>query len=125
MPTNVLIAGGGPAALKAALVLHRTAGEAVSTTILAPDTEFADRPLSVLRPFAAGGGASYAMARVAADAGFAHRRGRLASVDTDGHVVVTEAGERVPYDVLLVASGARPIAPLSGALTFSGAPEDE
>ena len=39
MPTNVLIAGGGPAALEAALALHRLAGERVSTTLLAPETE--------------------------------------------------------------------------------------
>ena len=32
MPTNVLIAGGGPAALEAALALHRFAGDRVATT---------------------------------------------------------------------------------------------
>ena len=31
MPTNVLIAGGGPAALEAALALHRFAGDRVAT----------------------------------------------------------------------------------------------
>jgi sulfide:quinone oxidoreductase len=125
MPTNVLIVGGGPAALEAALVLHRTAGDAVRTTLLAPETDFVYRPLSVLRPFAAGGGASYPLARIAADAGFDHRRGRLARVDAAAHAVETDAGERLPYDLLLVAAGARPVAPFAAGLTFKGAPEDE
>ena len=38
MPTNVLIAGGGPAALEAALALHRFAGDPVVTTVLAPES---------------------------------------------------------------------------------------
>ena len=54
MPTNVLIAGGGPAALEAALALHRFAGDRVATTVLAPESHYTYRPLSVLSPFAAG-----------------------------------------------------------------------
>ncbi len=123
MPTNVLIAGGGPAALEAALVLHKLAGAHVSTTVLAPDTEYTYRPLSVLAPFAAGAAASYPLARIAADAGFTHRVGTLASVDAVGHAVTTGNGERVPYDVLLVATGARPIR-LAGTTTFSGSASD-
>src|SRR5262245_12223371 len=53
MPTNVLIIGGGPAALEAALALNRLAGERVSATLLAPETNLTYRPLSVLAPFAA------------------------------------------------------------------------
>ena len=59
MPTNVLIAGGGPAALEAALALHRLAGDRVSTTLLAPEADLTYRPLSVLAPFAAGGATTY------------------------------------------------------------------
>src|SRR3954464_10279755 len=78
MPTNVLIVGGGPAALEAALRLHRIAGDRVATTLLAPGTDFTYRPLSVLQPFAAGRAWSYPLARFAADAGFTHRQGALA-----------------------------------------------
>ena len=38
---DVVIAGGGPAALEAALVLQRVAGDRVRTTILTPDEHFA------------------------------------------------------------------------------------
>ena len=77
MPTNVLIAGGGPAGMEAALALHRLAGDRVATTVLAPEAEFTYRPLSVLAPFAEGGALTYPLARFAADAGL-HPRPRPA-----------------------------------------------
>ena len=40
MSFTVLIAGGGPAGLEAALALHRLAGDRVATTVLAPEAEF-------------------------------------------------------------------------------------
>src|SRR5215217_228147 len=52
---RVLIAGGGPAAIEAALTLRRRAAGRVTTTVLAPDSHFVARPMSVLTPFAAGG----------------------------------------------------------------------
>ena len=114
MPTNVLIAGGGPAALEAALALHRLAGDRVATTLLAPESNLTYRPLSVLAPFAAGSATTYPIERMASDAGFTHHRGRLARVDSVGHAVVTVAAERLPYDKLLIASGARPVSPSPG-----------
>jgi sulfide:quinone oxidoreductase len=125
MPTNVLIAGGGPAALEAALALHRLAGDRVVTTLLAPESNLTYRPLSVLSPFAAGGATTYPIERMAADAGFAHHRGRLARVDPAAHEVVTVAGERLPYDFLLVASGGRPVEPFGGATMFTGSLTDQ
>ena len=109
MPTNVLIAGGGPAALEAALRLHRVAGGRVTTTVLAPETEFTYRPLSVLDPFAAGGASAYPLERIAADAGFTHRRGHARERRrAPRHVATTGRASEIPYDVLLIAAGARP-----------------
>ena len=125
MPTNVLIAGGGPAALEASLALHRLAGDRVAMTLLAPETAFVYRPLSVLSPFAAGGAIEYPLARVAVDAGFTHVRGMLKRVDAAGHAVETVDGEPLPYDTLLVAAGAHAVAPFAGATVFTGAPADQ
>ena len=69
MPTNVLIAGGGPAALEAALALHRFAGDRVVTTVLAPESHYTYRPLSVVSPFTAGSATAYPLERIAARAG--------------------------------------------------------
>jgi sulfide:quinone oxidoreductase len=124
MPTNVLIAGGGPAALEAALRLHRLAGDRVAMTVLSPDCDFTYRPLTVLEPFAAGRAWSYPLARFAADAGFVHRRGTLAGIDAAAHVAETTDGDQIPYDVLLVSSGAVPVHPFPGATVFSGSPAD-
>jgi sulfide:quinone oxidoreductase len=125
MPTNVLIAGGGPAALEAALALHRLAGDRVATTLLAPESNLTYRPLSVLAPFAAGSATTYPIERMAADAHFTQYRGRLAYVDAADHAVVTLTGEQLPYDVLLIASGARPVEPFSGATAFTGSLTDQ
>src|SRR3954451_21113674 len=89
MPLNVLIIGGGPAALEAALALNRLAGERVSTTLLAPEANLTYRPLSVLAPFAAGEATTYPLEQMASDARFTHVRGRLDHVDPVAHVVTT------------------------------------
>ena len=125
MPMNVLIAGGGPAGLEAALALHRLAGDRVATTVLAPESDYTYRPLSVLSPFAAGAATTYPLKRIAADAGFTLVRDRLTRVDATAHTVETVTGESLAYDVLLMASGARPVAPFAGAITFAGSLTDQ
>jgi sulfide:quinone oxidoreductase len=115
---RVLIAGGGPAALEAALTLQRVAAGRVQTTVLAPDADFVLRPMSVLEPFAAGGPEHRRLAELVAEAGAALHPGTLAAVEPAAHRVRTAGGEALRYDSLLIAVGAVPRAPFDHALTF-------
>jgi len=118
--TNVVVAGGGVAALEAALVLRELAHDRVSLELLAPEPHFWYRPLAVAAPFGLGEVRHYELADIAGRIGAAFTLGALASVDARAHEARTTAGSVVPYDVLLIACGAVPRAAVHGALTFRG-----
>jgi sulfide:quinone oxidoreductase len=119
-PVRVLIVGGGVAALEGMLALHDLAGERVEMTLLCPESEFRYRPASVGVPFGRGRVHRYPLADVAAVAGARLKHGALVEVDTSAHRVVTDADEAIPYDVLVIACGARRLSVLAGALAFRG-----
>ncbi len=114
-PFEVVIAGGGVAALEAALALQELAGECVRMTLVAPSAEFVYRPMAVLEPFVHRAPRSLPLAEVAADVGASFERDTVASVDADQRVLHTADGLALPYDALLIAIGARPAALLPGA----------
>lgn len=117
---SLLIAGGGPAALEAALAVQRLAGDLVPVTLLADRDDFVYRPVAVAEPFGFATAQRFSLARFAQERGFAFMRGALATVRADRHQVVTEAGEAISYETLLLAIGARSEDAIPGALTFRG-----
>jgi sulfide:quinone oxidoreductase len=120
---EVLIAGGGPAALETALALQNMAGELVAVTLVAPDADFVYRPLSVGEPFGVARPRRFSLAAIAADRGFGLRRDRVATVEPDAHRVRTAGGVELRYDALVLAIGVRPEPAVPGAITFRG-PDD-
>jgi sulfide:quinone oxidoreductase len=122
---RVLIAGGGVAALEAALALRALTGDRIGVELLAPEPEFWYRPLAVAEPFGLGRVRHFELADLAERVGATFSAGALARVDAGRRLVDTSAGGSVPYDVLLVACGASPTAAVPGALTFRGAADTD
>lgn len=125
MATRVLIAGGGVAALEAALALRELAEGRVSVELLAPEPEFWYRPLAVAEPFDLGEMRHFDLAELAAAAGATFSPGALSGVAAGSRLAHTSVGGSVPYDVLLVACGAAPTPAVLGALTFRGPADTE
>jgi sulfide:quinone oxidoreductase len=117
---HVVIAGGGVAGLEALIGLRHLAGEHVRITLVAPTEEFLVRALSVEDPFARPGPRPYDLATICDEHDAEFRRDAVRAVDARDHVLVTEAGDELAYDSLLVAVGAQASPAYERALTFRG-----
>lgn len=121
-PLEVVIAGGGVAAFETALALHDLAGPRAAITVVAPAPELVEEPMSVAEPFALGHAGHHPVADLVAHVGGRLVADRLHHVDTARRVVVLGEGEgaELPYDVLVLAVGARRRVREPHALTFLG-----
>jgi sulfide:quinone oxidoreductase len=117
-PTNVLIAGGGVAALELLLALRVLAGSHVAITVLTSEPTLAPPAMTVAEPFDRGGAQAYDWAQIAEQQGAHLVLDVLVAVDTAARTVFTHGGRRLRYDVLAVVTGARRVEPFAGALTF-------
>lgn len=116
--TQVLIAGGGVAALELLLALRVHAGPYVAITLLSAEAEFAPRAMTVAEPFERGGAQTYEWSQIVEDQ---HARlviDAVVAIDTAERIVFTHGGRRLRYDILALATGARRVEPFAGALTF-------
>ncbi len=102
-----MIAGGGIAALEAALALSELAGARVSMTVLAPNDEFVYRPMTVREPFAYSAAARHPLASIVRDAGAGLVADELGWVEPGKQLVHTKGGMDLPYDALVLALGAK------------------
>ena len=122
---RVLVAGGGVAALEAALALRSFGSDRIEVRLLAPEPHFWYRALAVAEPFALGEVKHFELAELAKRAGATFGLGRLVSVDSARRVAYTKPGGAVVYSVLLIACGAVPVAAVAGAVTFRGPADRE
>ena len=118
--TRILIAGSGVAAVECVLALRAVAGPRAEIELLAPAAELVLRPLSVATPFSGEPAPRIALDRLADELGVRLHRDALASVESERHRVLTRDGDQVPYDLLVVATGARSREAVTGAVTFRG-----
>jgi sulfide:quinone oxidoreductase len=124
MSARVVIAGGGVAALEAAIALHEIAGDRVEVAIYSPREDFIYRPFAVAVPYGASRAMRYDLAELADRCGATYHRAMIESVDGEARRARTRDGEEIPYDYLIVACGTRLLAGISGAVTFWGVADD-
>jgi sulfide:quinone oxidoreductase len=117
-PFEVLIAGGGVAALETMMALRALAGDGVAITLLAPEREFRYRPMAVAEPFSIAHARRLELATIVADFDAALTIGSLAAVEPAERRVITRGGETIAYDALVVACGTRMLPAFDGALTI-------
>jgi sulfide:quinone oxidoreductase len=121
-PLRVVVVGGGIAALETVLALHDLAGERVRVTLIAPEPDFALRPLAVAAPFARGRIEQLALEQVMTEHGGRFVRDAVTSVDADARTVTLSSGGAVSFDALVIALGAREVPAYLHALTFGEQP---
>ena len=122
---HVVIAGGGVAALEAAIALRDLAADRVSITMLAPEENFVFKPLSVGEPFALGDAQRVPLKKFAHDLGVELVQDGLASVSPGSHIARTTGGQELGYDKLVIATGAQREEPYEHATTFRGQEDSE
>lgn len=120
---RVVIVGSGVAALETLLALRVHAGTRLEIEILAPGESFLYRPLSVAEAFDVGEAREFDLTTIVRDQGARQRVDSLVSVDPAAKTVLTGAGDRVPYDDLVIALGAHAVPAVPGALAFRGRPD--
>ena len=124
-PSQVLIAGGGVAALETLMALRDLAGSRVDITLIAPEATFTYRPMKVAEPFYKGHAHEYGLAEIARDHGARFIRDSIAEVHADERVVRCVSGAHIPYEQLVLATGAKAAPAYRDALTFGEDPAEE
>ena len=119
-PAEVLIVGGGVAALETLMALRDLAGDRVRVTLVAGEPDFVYRPMAVAEPFGLGEARRYPLRRVVEDFGAGLVQAGVAAVDAPARRVVLRSGDTLGYDTLVLAPGARMLPAFEAALTFSG-----
>lgn len=110
----MVIAGGGVAAVEAALALRDLAEGRVALTIATASAEFVYRPFAVLRPFRSEPTYRLEFAQIARDVAAEVVFDTAVGVDPRRRQLLLSAREPLAYDALLIAIGARAEATLGG-----------
>lgn len=118
-PANhVVIAGGGFAALEVGLALRALAGDAIELTFIAPDSVLHYRPAATAEMFDHAVPRSYPFEGIVRDLRAKWHPARVEAVASHTRALRLSSGERLSYDALVLAIGARALASIPGARTF-------
>jgi sulfide:quinone oxidoreductase len=117
---KVLIAGAGIAGLEAALALREIAGEGVEVALHDPGQEFVFRPFAIGEPYGTTRSFRYDLRRLSERCGASLHASPIAAVEPERRLAISRDGERLPYDYLILATGARMLWAVPGAVTYWG-----
>ena len=104
--------------MEAALALRALAGDRVQLTLVSPDPVLEYRPAATLTAFDDRIPLRYDLGAIATDIGAMYHKTLVESVAPKKRHVRTASGARLHYDALILATGARAIAGVPGAMTF-------
>jgi sulfide:quinone oxidoreductase len=116
---DVLILGGGVAALEAMMALRELAGDRLRVTLVAADRHFTERPMAVAEPFGRGEPRRIALKRVAADFGAEFVEARAVGVSPREPRIAFADGSSIGADTLILAPGAQARPAFPSAITFA------
>ncbi len=121
MANRIVILGGGTGGTLAANRLQRTLGEHAQITVIDRDDHHVYQPGLLLLPFGEGDPHRLVRSRRAQlRPGISFQTGEVEQVDTQAGSVKLSDGGEVPYDVLVIASGARLLPEETEGLTGPG-----
>lgn len=121
---KILIAGAGVAGLEAALALRDLAGDRVEVSLHDSGIEFAYRPFGIGEPYGTTRAFRYDLRRLSELCGASLHTGAIAAVEPERRIAISREGERFPYDHLILATGARALWAVPGAVTFWGVADE-
>jgi sulfide:quinone oxidoreductase len=121
---KVLIVGAGVAGLEAALALRDLTGDRVEVSLHDPGSEFAYRPFGIGEPYGTTRAFRYDLRRLSELCGASLHTGAIAAVEPERRIAISREGERFPYDHLILATGARALWAVPGAVTFWGVADE-
>lgn len=115
---RVVIVGGGVAALEAALAIRALAGELAQLTLISQTSRFVYRPAATSEAFVESPATLFDLRHIAADLSTKFEAATVEAIEPQAKAVRLQSGREVRYDALVLATGARAIAAVPGALTF-------
>ncbi|MGH2895571.1 MAG: FAD-dependent oxidoreductase [Solirubrobacteraceae bacterium] len=118
----MLVAGAGVAGLETMLGLRALAGDRVQITLVAPELKFVNHSTSVAHTFAPPRACGVRIENIMVALGARWHRGLVDRVEHHHRRVITRDDAALPYDILVLALGARPDRDWSSndVLTFHG-----
>jgi sulfide:quinone oxidoreductase len=114
---DVVIVGGSVAGLEALLALSDLARQRVRLTLVAPDPDFVDRPMTVLEPFGLGPARRHPLEPITSSFDATHVRASVSEVRAAERRVLLRGGRALNYDKLVLAPGARHLPAFDHAIT--------